>query len=313
MYQSATYTVPMGAAYVALYAQDYLPSASTTIWVDDGFLYDGRIGLTLVDGMDYLPFGEQITGGTGSTHKFTGKERDSESGLDNFGARYDSSQYGRFMTPDWSAKPTSVPYAVFNNPQSLNLYAYVQNNPVTNRDPDGHWCLFGKWGSTCTPPPPPPPPVPPKPPQFVRDNPTFRTVNQAGTAAARKDQQGQQQTGAEHGNNVFGEPGAYTYTDPVTQGQHLTVDQNNTTGVSHTKPVDLRKAPIPPGTDLVGEAHSHPENIGFSPEDAQRAHDQTIPSMGHPRYEGMYLGLPNSNVVKYDPRTGEQTTFGPGE
>ena len=33
-------------------------------------------------------------------HKFTGKERDSESGLDNFGARYDSSQYGRFMTPD---------------------------------------------------------------------------------------------------------------------------------------------------------------------------------------------------------------------
>jgi RHS repeat-associated protein len=34
------------------------------------------------------------------TNKFTGKERDSESGLDNFGARYDSSQYGRFMSPD---------------------------------------------------------------------------------------------------------------------------------------------------------------------------------------------------------------------
>jgi RHS repeat-associated protein len=33
-------------------------------------------------------------------HKFTGKERDSESGLDNFGARYDSSSMGRFMTPD---------------------------------------------------------------------------------------------------------------------------------------------------------------------------------------------------------------------
>src|SRR4029077_274109 len=92
-----------------------------------------------------------------NTHKFTGKERDSESGLGNFGARYDSSQYGRFMTPDGSAKPTSVPYAVFNNPQSLNLYAYVQNNPVTNKDPNGHWCLFGKWGSTCTPPPPAPP------------------------------------------------------------------------------------------------------------------------------------------------------------
>src|SRR5579863_10303967 len=35
-----------------------------------------------------------------SAHNFTSKERDSESGLDNFGARYDSSQYGRFMSPD---------------------------------------------------------------------------------------------------------------------------------------------------------------------------------------------------------------------
>lgn len=35
-----------------------------------------------------------------STYKFTGKERDSESGLDNFGARYDASSMGRFMTPD---------------------------------------------------------------------------------------------------------------------------------------------------------------------------------------------------------------------
>jgi RHS repeat-associated protein len=39
-------------------------------------------------------------------YKFTGKERDSESGLDNFGARYDSSQYGRFMTPDSDGWPT---------------------------------------------------------------------------------------------------------------------------------------------------------------------------------------------------------------
>lgn len=36
---------------------------------------------------------------------FTGKERDSESGLDNFGARYYASQFGRFMSPDWAAKP----------------------------------------------------------------------------------------------------------------------------------------------------------------------------------------------------------------
>jgi|HubBroStandDraft_1064217.scaffolds.fasta_scaffold50309_2 RHS repeat-associated protein len=71
-------------------------------------------------------------------HKFTGKERDTESGLDMFGARYYGSSLGRFMTPDWAAKPTNVPYASFGNPQSLNLYSYVNNNPTTTRDPDGH-------------------------------------------------------------------------------------------------------------------------------------------------------------------------------
>jgi RHS repeat-associated protein len=68
----------------------------------------------------------------------TGKERDTESGLDMFGARYYGSSLGRFMTPDWAAKPTNVPYASFGNPQSLNLYSYVNNNPTTTRDPDGH-------------------------------------------------------------------------------------------------------------------------------------------------------------------------------
>src|SRR5258708_11279767 len=42
------------------------------------------------------------------------------------------------MQPDWAAKPTDVPYANFGNPQSLNLFSYVQNNPTTMGDPDGH-------------------------------------------------------------------------------------------------------------------------------------------------------------------------------
>ena len=67
-----------------------------------------------------------------------GKERDTESNLDMFGARYYASSMGRFMIPDWAAKPTNVPYASFGNPQSLNLYSYVNNNPTTLRDPDGH-------------------------------------------------------------------------------------------------------------------------------------------------------------------------------
>jgi RHS repeat-associated protein len=95
-----------------------------------------------------LPFGNNIgntrtTNCTGSVpdateNHFTGKERDSESGLDYFGARYYGSSMGRFMSPDWSVQAQPVPYAKLDNPQSLNLYAYVENNPVTSRDMDGH-------------------------------------------------------------------------------------------------------------------------------------------------------------------------------
>jgi len=93
-YESGTYTVPSNGAYVMLYAQVYRPSASTVLRVDDGFLAIGRTATT-VDNLDYLPFGEQISGGTSTTHKFTGKERDAETGLDYFGARYFSGEPDR--------------------------------------------------------------------------------------------------------------------------------------------------------------------------------------------------------------------------
>ncbi len=69
-----------------------------------------------------------------SPHRFTGKERDSESGNDYFEARYYSSVMGRFLSPDWSAKEEPVPYAKLDDPQSLNLYAYVRNNPLSRTD-----------------------------------------------------------------------------------------------------------------------------------------------------------------------------------
>ena len=89
-----------------------------------------------------LPYGDQLAC-TGSTitpteHHFTGKERDAESGLDDFGARYYASSLGRFMSPDWSVKVEPVPYAKLGDPQSLNLYAYMMNNPLGGVDEDGH-------------------------------------------------------------------------------------------------------------------------------------------------------------------------------
>jgi RHS repeat-associated protein len=96
--------------------------------------------ITGEDESDYYPYGGEqlLCNRVPQNYKFTGKERDSESGLDNFGARYDTSSLGRFMTPDWAARPTTVPYAVFGDPQSLNLYGYVRNDPVSRADTDGH-------------------------------------------------------------------------------------------------------------------------------------------------------------------------------
>jgi RHS repeat-associated protein len=90
---------------------------------------------------DFFPFGGEqnvYTNTCPQNYKFTGKERDAETGLDYFGARYFSSSLGRFMTPDWAAKPAAVPYAKFGDPQSLNLYGYVENEPVNRIDADGH-------------------------------------------------------------------------------------------------------------------------------------------------------------------------------
>jgi RHS repeat-associated protein len=68
----------------------------------------------------------------------TNKERDTETGNDYFLARYYSSSVGRFLSPDWSASVEPVPYAKLGDPQSLNLYAYVENRPISQADPGGH-------------------------------------------------------------------------------------------------------------------------------------------------------------------------------
>jgi RHS repeat-associated protein len=81
----------------------------------------------------FLPFGEEWNPQfTLNNRKFTGKERDAESGLDNFEARTFASNVGRFMSPD----PGNAG-AVASNPQSWNMYSYVVNNPTNLTDPSG--------------------------------------------------------------------------------------------------------------------------------------------------------------------------------
>jgi len=63
---------------------------------------------------------------------FTGKQRDYETGLDYFGARYNASNLGRFMTPD---RPFADQHA--GSPQSWNLYSYTRNNPLRFIDDNG--------------------------------------------------------------------------------------------------------------------------------------------------------------------------------
>ena len=55
------------------------------------------------------------------------------------------------MSPDWSAKIEPVPYRKLDDPQSLNLYSYVRNNPLSRVDVDGHsdylWQKTKNWVS----------------------------------------------------------------------------------------------------------------------------------------------------------------------
>jgi len=81
---------------------------------------------------DFYPWGAelQFLNSDPNHYKFTGKERDAESGLDNFEARYFGSSMGRFMSPD----PVGGHQ---EDPQTLNRYAYVRNNPLSLTDPTG--------------------------------------------------------------------------------------------------------------------------------------------------------------------------------
>ncbi len=140
-------------------AAEYLPTGPDST-VGTHYLGTDHLGSTrlvtdqageVVSRHDYLPFGEEIPNTVGSrqsvagyawngslTQRFTGKERDGETGLDYFGARYLSGAMGRFTGAD-PLLNSGRPWM----PQSWNRYAYTLNNPLRFTDPTGLY----EWGA----------------------------------------------------------------------------------------------------------------------------------------------------------------------
>jgi len=93
---------------------------------------------------NYEPYGVELPSSMGNVtnekYKYTGQERDYDTGMDYMHFRYYASTMGRFMKPD-----NMITNAA--NPQAWNLYSYVNNSPINANDPTGH-DIRGKQGKT---------------------------------------------------------------------------------------------------------------------------------------------------------------------
>jgi RHS repeat-associated protein len=108
---------------------------------------ENATGTVCEQDMDYYPYGGVENDYCSSTsvpqnYKFTGKERDGESGLDYFSRRYNASSIGRFMSPD----PVG---GSLRDPQTLNRYSYVRNSPLQATDPTGLLVLWNDSKKKC--------------------------------------------------------------------------------------------------------------------------------------------------------------------
>jgi len=152
---TTTFAYDAGGSLIAEYGGP-MPANSGTSYLTTDHLGSTRVVTNsdptpaVISRHDYLPFGEEITqlvggrtrllkygAGDDTRQKFTGQERDQESGLDFFGSRYYLSAQQRFMSPD-----DALVGQRRGKPQSWNLYAYVQGNPLSRTDPDGRDTIF---------------------------------------------------------------------------------------------------------------------------------------------------------------------------
>jgi len=155
---ATTYAYDAFGDLAAEYGGNPVASAGTTEYLTADALGSTRLVMAGIqfERHDYQPFGYEIPYNYPSNNwrtsvpgygvdtvrqKFTGQERDTESSLDFFQARYFSGAQGRFASPD-PANAGANPL----DPQSWNGYAYVSNNPLMYTDPDGQG-IFGDIGS----------------------------------------------------------------------------------------------------------------------------------------------------------------------
>ena len=121
---------------IYLYLEDQVNSSRVIVEIPEGSNTAGRCY-----DADYYPYGGEIDFTTNTcpqNYKYDAKERDAETGNDYFGARFYSSTYGHFLSPD----PMGNYFANGANPQSWNLYSFVRNSPLSYSDPTGLDCIY---------------------------------------------------------------------------------------------------------------------------------------------------------------------------
>jgi RHS repeat-associated protein len=199
-------------------------------------------------------------------YKFQGKELDAETGLYNFGARYYSPALGRYMSPDWSARPTSVPYANLANPQTLNLYSFGRNNPTSLPDIDGH-----------------------------DPGDKFKTKKAAAVDAVKYIRAKPDGYSVEYGTRIEKNGKVYTYQEPVTQNNPKGVDlpplQKNDVGDVHTHE----------NNDPLANSIQQPDKLGTIADKNAVQKMQDDPNI-KVDYQS-YVGAPNGDVLQFTPNS----------
>jgi RHS repeat-associated protein len=103
----------------------------------DSLAYQADNQGNLLSTTSMTPFGQLLADGSGSSYLFTGLERDSENNTDHTPNRQYNSRQGRWLSPDPYLRSIDL-----TNPQSLNRYSYVLNNPLRFVDPSGLECVW---------------------------------------------------------------------------------------------------------------------------------------------------------------------------